>query len=85
MCRDWSKGEEEDIVKVTPTGLLRVFKATLLMQLPVRSPFKRGHVFITVAVLQNVHLRKIENKVGKVREMGRGKEGKGEEGQKGDG
>lgn len=68
---------------MTPTGLLRVFKATLLMQLPVRSLFKGGRVFITVTVLQDVHLRKIENKVGKLEKWEGGrKERKGEEGQK---
>lgn len=71
---------------MTPTGLLRVFKATPLMQLPVRSLLKGGRVSITVTVLQDVHLRKIENKVGKLEKWEGGrKERKGEEGQKGDG
>lgn len=56
------------------------------MQLPVRSLFKGVRVSITVTVLQDVHLRKIENKVGKLEKWeGERKERKGEEGQKGDG
>lgn len=56
------------------------------MQLPVRSLLKGGRVSITVTVLQDVHLRKIENKVGKLEKWEGGrKERKGEEGQKGDG
>lgn len=56
------------------------------MRFPVRSLLKGGRVSITVTVLQDVHLRKIENKVGKLEKWeGERKERKGEEGQKGDG